>query len=830
MSSNGGALLLYNVLIGLWLVATSSAAQTPEVEAQNDTSSDAGVEPAPAPAILPPRLVLDPGVAYPQRALEERFYVSVDVVLILELDAEGRVTAASVETPRGHGFDEAALHAAGRLRFEPALRRGVAAAARIRYRYAFAPPPAALLGLVSDAASAAPIAGARVVALDSSGTERSVISAADGSWGIPDVPHGVTRLRVDTREHIAQETQVTLIPGNETRVVFQLQPRSLASASSAEPVLEVTVRGERLAPMVSSYARAEVRQIPGAFGDPFRAIETLPGVTPLASGLPYSYVRGAPPGNVGYFLDGVRVPYLYHIGAGPSVVQPAIVERVDLYPGGYPARFGRFAGGIVSATTTDPRPELHGEGNLRLFDVGGLVETGFAGGRGTLLLGGRYSYTATLLSLAAPKLKLDYRDFQARGSYDLTANDRLSVFSFGSYDLLEEDGELRFGSEFYRGDLRYDHAFDAGKLRTALTLGYDRTNARLVSDDGDLRIAADRSIALRSELTHTLGARVVLHGGGDIGLDRYDLEGASYSDPDSPEAQEFNEQFPARSELAAGAWLDLVVDATPAIQLTPGVRCDVYRARGETPISVDARLAGRFALAPMARIISALGLVHQPPSFLVPLPAITPANGHGLQRSLQSSAGVEADLDEATLARTSVFYNAFFAMTDALGTYSGEGNPDLEQRSRGESYGVEVFLRRRLTKRVGGFVSYTFSRSFRRVRGEEFPSALDRPHVANAALSLALGRGWSSGARFTYYSGTPPPREADEGEQPPSTKREPAFHRLDLRLEKRWALGSDSWMAFVIEFMNATLRKETWPGGETIGPIAIPSLGLEVGF
>jgi hypothetical protein len=69
-------------------------------------------------------------------------------------------------------------------------------------------------------------------------------------------------------------------------------------------VEEVTVHGQRVAPGATSMGRAEVRQLPGAFGDPFRAIEALPGVTPIVSGLPFFYVRGAPPGNVGYFLDG----------------------------------------------------------------------------------------------------------------------------------------------------------------------------------------------------------------------------------------------------------------------------------------------------------------------------------------------------------------------------------------------------------------------------------------------------------------------------------------------------------------------------------------------
>src|SRR5205823_4511533 len=145
-----------------------------------------------------------------------------------------------------------------------------------------------------------------------------------------------------------------------------------------EAPAQVFVRGRRPPPMTSTLTRAEVRQLPGAFGDPFRAIEILPGVTPIVSGLPFFYVRGAPPGNVGYFLDGVRVPYLFHVGLGPSVIHPAMVDRVDLYPGGYPARFGRFAGGIVSGETTAPRDDFHGEGNIRLVDVGALAETGFA--------------------------------------------------------------------------------------------------------------------------------------------------------------------------------------------------------------------------------------------------------------------------------------------------------------------------------------------------------------------------------------------------------------------------------------------------------------------
>src|SRR5690606_31534459 len=94
---------------------------------------------------------------------------------------------------------------------------------------------------------------------------------------------------------------------------------------------EIRVRGRRADPARTvSMSRAEVRQIPGAFGDPFRAVEMMPGVTPVVSGLPFFFIRGAPPGNVGYFLDGVRVPLLFHVGVGPSAIHPALIERVDL--------------------------------------------------------------------------------------------------------------------------------------------------------------------------------------------------------------------------------------------------------------------------------------------------------------------------------------------------------------------------------------------------------------------------------------------------------------------------------------------------------------------
>jgi len=613
-------------------------------------------------------------------------------------------------------------------------------------------------------------------------------------------------------------------------------PGSEAAPPPTPPrVDEVTVRGAHGEPSrTATLSRAEVRQLPGAFGDPFRAIEALPGVTPIVSGLPFFYVRGAPPGNVGYFIDGVRVPYLFHVGAGPSVIHPAMVDTVDLYSGGYPARFGRFAGGIVTAETTAPNPTAHGEGNLRLFDAGALVESGFDGGRGTALAGGRYSYTAALLSLIAKDTHLDYRDYQARVTYDVTPKDRIGVVSFGSYDFLSQtvDGveNVLFASEFYRVDVRHDHVFDATtRMRTAVTLGFDQTRI-----PAQPRNSRDTLGAVRVEIEHAVSGAVAIRGGADATLEAFRADVRPYSDPDDPTTRRFNALFPGRDDTTFGAWGDVAL-RWPRVEVTPGARVDLYRSGDATAVGVDPRIASRIEVAPRVHVIHALGIAHQPPSFLIPIPglAIGQLQG-GLQQSIQSSAGVEVELPEATTATLTAFDNVFENMSDTLGVTDQRRVGDFrEPRSLGSAIGAEVYVRRRLTRRVGGYVSYTLSRSTRSVGNERFLSAFDRTHVANAAIAYDLGKAWRAGARFTVYTGTPALPGGNNGLTPPPRSldpvRDPAFYRLDLRIEKRWTLSKTVWLAFVAEMMNATLHKEVVLG-QTVGPVSIPSIGVEGAF
>ncbi|MBX3229132.1 MAG: TonB-dependent receptor plug domain-containing protein [Labilithrix sp.] len=654
----------------------------------------------------------------------------------------------------------------------------------------------------------------------------------------------------------------------------------VARRAHADDVEAVVVRGGKTPPgstSSDSLARNEVRQLPGAFGDPFRAVEAVPGMTPVLSGLPYFYVRGAPPGNVGYYFDGVRVPYLFHFGLGPAVIHPALIAKTELHRGGYPASVGRYAGGVIESTAMPPSERLHGEGQLRLIDAGALVEAPFANGRGSALASARYSYTAALFNLLQSDTTLDYRDYQARVSFQLGEHDTISFLGFGAFDLASQretvDPSARlfvdpsaprdtsaltverilFASEFHRGDLRWDHTFrGGGRLRAAATIGFDRTRVEA------RRAATNVMTAGRVEITQPVTKGVLVRTGADVVVDRYHADAlAAFADDDDVVARQAG-IFASRTDWAAGARVDAVITALPFVEVVPGLRFDAFGSGPATAGTLDPRLSARFFVTKKVRIVHAYGMATQPPSTPITLPGITLANLRGgLQRTAQTSAAVEVDVPYDFTATGGMFHNAFYNLNDALGTAQVE-LIDLERsdalltKSRGSAYGVEIGLKRKLTNRIGGLLSYTLSRSERTAGGQRFISAYDRPHVLSAAASADLGRNWRVGLRFVTYSGIPQsaPRPAFPQQRvgvPPD--RTPAFVRVDLRVEKRWNIGKTGWISFIVEALNATLSREVTgyacgtalelPGAapaspvcreRVVGPVSVPSLGVEGGF
>jgi hypothetical protein len=602
------------------------------------------------------------------------------------------------------------------------------------------------------------------------------------------------------------------------KVVAPPSTSAAASTSAGLPpplppvgAVEIRVVGEEREEVGSTHIpRNETRLVPGAFADPFRVVEVMPGVAPVLSGLPYFFVRGSPPGDVGYFIDNIRVPILFHVGPGPSVIAPMLIDRVDLFPAAYPARYGRYVGGIMAGETSAPRDVARGEAQARVFDASGLVETPFANGRGSAAIGGRYSYMGAILAAVAPDYGLGYGDAQARIGYAVSDRDTVSLFAFSAFDKLTNEALKRtlFDISFHRIDLRWDRRTEGGRIRVAATLGADRALATDEGRDDRGTFATSKSARVRLELDQRIARGLRLRAGGDLGVERFEND----RDPRFSSA--------SRTDAIGGVFLEAIARASSRIELVPGVRVDVARSRGEDFIFVDPRFASRVRVAEGVAWISAFGVAHQLPTAVVRVPGIPPgALELSPQQAFQMSQGIEVALPEKMLAKVTAF------RTRLLGR-------DVQ----GNNYGVEIFLRRDFTERLGGFLSYTFSRTERWANGDVFVSGFDRTHVLSLVLGYNLGRGFRVGGRLYYSSGRPYFVSCGgvtcEGRMPP-------FSRVDLRFEKRWTFTSGSWIAGTFEWFNALLSREAeyaeWnpQTGVTVfrrSPLTIPSVGVEAGF
>ena len=698
--------------------------------------------------------------------------------------------------------------------------------------------------------------------------------------------------RVEFRQEQIPGAPAGSAPPSPSRATASTTP-SGGAQSAAETPAEVNVHGTRREIGQTTLSATDVREMPGAFGDPFRAIEALPGVVPLTSGLPYFYIRGAPPNNNGYYVDGIRVPLLFHVGIGQGVIHPALIDHVDFYPGAAPASYGGFAGATIAGQTREPATTWHGEANLRVIDAGALVEAPIDDGRFTVLAAGRYGYPGTILSAITSNVSIDYWDYQTRATWRVDDHDALGVFVFGSHDYLATQQSSGGGgantggssnggpssslqellvSDFHRLDLRWDHGFanGDGHMRVGATVGYDSQGAAPT-------YATDYSAATRLEIEGKLSPTFRVRGGADARYDDYGFkQGAAVPGPpvDPSTAN------PPPTNVTWGAHADVVWRLSPRVEIVPGVRFDVFQStRATAPGQVttivpalDPRLSARVTLTDSVAWLSTFGLSHQYPALRIgsipPQEVSVPGFPFGVsqvQTVAQASQGVEVALPADFTATLTGFLSDWSGLTDLtancvqLSPPNGPYRCPADQPAHGQAYGLELLVRRPLSKRLTGWLSYTLSRATREahyltpsggVGTATIMGDYDRTHVLNVMGAYDLGRRWRLGARFVFYTGSPysdnfPP---DQGSPLPplNDQRYPPFYRVDLRLEKRWSLGKERSIAFIAEVLNATLSKEGRAydcqaieigsansqqcAVRYLGPITLPSAGVEASF
>jgi hypothetical protein len=775
--------------------------------------------------------------------------IEADVPCDLRIIAAGAVERAECDQSEEAGYARGARDALRDAKFVPARVRGQPARAQVRFIYRFlvnreraGPHPAfvpfgEVRGQVLSQGTRLSVAGADIIA---QGLGLVTSTDARGRWSMT-LPRGSQVLVVIAPDYFRAQVRVEVGPGAP-------EPDTIYLRRSAVSDLSITVPGEkeaRLAPTKETISHEELRNVPGSNGDPVRVIENLPGLARI----PYTggqlIVRGAPAVDTGAYIDGQKIPILYHLLNGPSVLGEEMVDKIDFYPGGAGVYFGRNLAGVVAVQSrrgSDDR--WHGSLAADLQKSAAFLR-GPLGESAQVSLGARRSYINPIIALTADPYKEItlpvYWDYQGRGDWRPTRRDHLSLTLYGSDDSFAQVGggrgsvPLAFGRRigFHRARFAWERRLsEALSLGVAPMIGFDLSDS---SSSGAGAGAFSRpqrqsertfSAGLRAEAIARRGEDLELRAGLDLLIDRvsydvdilYDLQLRSLGAPNAEEARLKGVRvFSSFGEYAELEW------RRGRLRLTPGLRLEEMHWIGHAYAVLDPRFWARFELNEPTALFAYAGLHHQAPT-AVQVDQVIGNPGLWPQAAEQLGAGLERKFGDLwsikiegylSLRRSLVF--AAQPRANGDGTYD---NPLQLNSGMGRSLGLEVLVRSKFTEKLYGWLAYTLSRS-RELPGPGRswrPTAFDQPHILTLLVGWRPSPYVEFATRVRIATGNPLSEpigaaafDADSGNylatmSPFGATRLPTFLQIDFQINNIW-VGDYGRLQLYVDFQNVLARR-----------------------
>lgn len=687
------------------------------------------------------------------------------------------------------------------------------------------PPGIPLRGRVLERGTRAPLLAVSVLAYpdDEPENAREATTQNDGGFVLDELSPGRFTVLVENPGYQPFQTTEELRAGERLDVTYYLE------RLSSNPY-DVVVTSTRARKEVSRTIidHTVIEKVPGAAGDPLAVVQNLAGVARVPLGSGQIIVRGAAPRDTRIFVAGAEVPTAYHFGGLRSVLPLAVVESIDFYPSNFSAYYGRATGGIVDVSLKRLQPpRAGGYVDLNLLDSGFYLAIPVTD-RATVAFAARRSYVDALLAAFFPSDSAvgfstapRYYDYQAIAQYRPRAGHDFRFMFFGSDDRLTllfkqpadfnpQAGGNQFGlsTTFYRSLFSYAYV-PSENFSNTLRVAQGRN--WLAFGIGVLSFEVNSYTSqIRDTARFRLGDNLALSLGGDLAFQRG--SGTIALPPRRKEGQPpANTDYSAieRAQFSGLTWwspaLFAEVEARPwaGLLLVPGVRLDYYSRTDEW--TLEPRLSARQSLGKSVVLKGGVGLFHQEPDFGEDYPRFGNPNLH-TEKAWHYALGTEWQIGRGLGLDATLFYKSLTDLvspTTRTTVEDGVVTPLIYNNGgRGRVLGMELLVRRDFSDTLTGWIAYTLSHSERRDSGRTDWRLFDfdQTHILTALGSYKFARNWTLGGRFRYVSGNPRTpivgsvvnASADRYEPlfgAVNSARNPAFHQLDIRIDKRWVFN-----------------------------------------
>lgn len=567
----------------------------------------------------------------------------------------------------------------------------------------------------------------------------------------------------------------------------------------------------------------EVVRTPGAAADPFRAIQTFPGIQRVGEGAGL-FVRGGDVSETRVLLDGATVVSPFRLDNDRTVsfgrFDPFQLRGISFSAGGFGAEHGNALSAIADLQTVD-RPtenEIGITGAIGGLSAGVSVSPSQSTG---LRLTATRSDTDLLMRLSGRSDEFEQApastDVSGGGEWAYRPGGRLKAFGMVQTDVVGVRFEDPSHNGIFRADAKADLVAVSGLDifgRIGVAWGLATSGIHKKQDFGVFRLERDERLTqARVKVEVPVSRGIALSAGGEVEDRSADLAGSipvgrHDNAPGAPATV-----FAGRgSGTRRGGFGEVELQPSNALRLLLGLRADHSSFKGQ--LTADPRLSATYKATEHLTLTAAWGVFHQIPDPLLRQPTAAGDPTLPAMAARHWIGGMSYDI-VSYIFRIEIYRKLYQHLTaqsrDRVTHGGGSGTArGLDLFTKGEIPGLGL----------RGRVAYSFVDSERTDpdTGLLARSPFDATHTINLVIDRSIG-GWletgiayraSTGAPFTPIDGAdfdPVRRVWKPVYGAPMSERFPKYSRIDLSVIALRSFAPDNLTVFFVSVMNVLDRR-----------------------
>jgi hypothetical protein len=619
-----------------------------------------------------------------------------------------------------------------------------------------------------------------------------------------------------------------------------------------------------------------MKTIPVALGevDVFKVLLTLPGVQTVGEGTTGLNVRGGSTSQNLILFDDAVIYNPSHLFGFFSAFNPDLVKNVELYKSAIPAEYGGRLSSVMDVSSREGnKKKFSGTGGIGPVTSRIVLEGPLINEKTSFLVGVRSTYSDWLLNLiptsALSKSQASFYDVNFNVSHEIDEKNSLYLTSYLSNDRfrLNTDTVYSYGNK--AATLKWKHTFGS-KLFGVVSGSYSGYNYAVESTVNPINAFTlkygIRQEGLKADFSYYPVARHTVNVG--VSSIMYSLSPGTYT-PRGAASSVTPNTVPDEQGRESAIYISDTYDVTPTLSLYGGLRFSAYQylgphdkyiyqagqARDVSTITdtvsyrsgkaiahyqgPEYRFTAKYQLASNMAIKVSYNRTRQYIQTLSNTAAVSPTDIWKLSDSYikpqigdQVSLGLYKNFRANTIeASVEGYYKMMQNAVDYVGGAQLILNHHIETdilNGKGKAYGLE-FMVKKMSGKINGWVSYTYSRSLLNTPYETdqgtntryYPSNYDKPHAVNVIGNYKFSHRFSTSLNLTYSTGrpitVPIARYYEDGSYrvlygPRNGSRIPDYFRMDfsMNIEGNHKVKKPAHGSWTVGVYNVTARRNAY--------------------